>query len=105
MELLSFDSLLKIHKIGKESRHREHVTYYAYEFPNEFESVTYQVPENRKAPELRITLDTKEDYALVQAIANHFQDPLVSSADVIKFLREHPDVAKLNAHIKQKPVI
>lgn len=105
VELLSFDSLLKIHKIGKESRHREHVTYYAYEFPNEFESVTYQVPENRKAPEFRITLDTKEDYALVQAIANHFQDPLVSSADVIQFLREHPDVAKLNAHIKQKPVI
>lgn len=105
VEIISFEALLKIHEIGKESRHREHVTYYAYEFPEQFDAVTYIVPSNRIAPELRITLDTEEDYALIRAVAEHFQNPLVSSADVIQYLKETPEVAKLNAHIKQKPVI
>jgi len=105
VEIISYEALLKIHRIGQEPRHREHVTYYAYEFPEEFKAVTYKVPSNRIAPELRITLDTEEDYALIRAVAEHFQNPLVSSADVIQYLKETPEVAKLNAHIKQKPVI
>lgn len=105
VELISFEALQRIHSIGKENRHREHVTYYAYEFPNEFKSVTYIAPSNRIAPELRITLDTEEDYALLYEIAKHFNNPLVSSVEVIRFLKQHPEIAKLNAHIEQKPVI
>ncbi|WGT40597.1 glycosyltransferase family protein [Lysinibacillus sp. 1 U-2021] len=105
VELLSYEALLHIHKVGKEPRHREHVTYFAYEHAEKFNSVTYQVPSNRIAPELRITLDTYEDYQLVSAIANHFDDSLVSSSKVIQYLRETPEVAALNAHIEQKPVI
>ncbi|MEY2365244.1 glycosyltransferase family protein [Lysinibacillus capsici] len=105
VELISYEALLYIHKVGLESRHREHVTYYAYEFAEEFKSVTYKVPTNRIAPELRITLDTEEDYKLIYEIAKHFDNPLISSANVIQFLKDNPDVAKLNAHIEQKPVI
>ncbi|MCK1986516.1 glycosyltransferase family protein [Lysinibacillus fusiformis] len=105
VELISYESLLRIHEIGIEPRHREHVTYYAYEFPQEFYAVTYNVPTNRIAPELRITLDTAEDYELISAVAKHFNDPLVSSSEVISYLQETPNVAKLNAHIEQKPVI
>jgi len=105
VELISYESLLRIHEIGIEPRHREHVTYYAYEFPQEFNAVTYNVPTNRMAPELRITLDTAEDYELISAVAKHFNNPLVSSSEVISYLQETPNVAKLNAHIEQKPVI
>ncbi|SOB91334.1 spore coat polysaccharide biosynthesis protein SpsF [Ureibacillus xyleni] len=105
VEIISYEALLRIHEIGKESRHREHVTYYAYEFPEQFESVTYKVQKNRIAPELRITLDTEEDYELIKAVAEYFKNPLVSSSDVIQFLKDHPKIAKINAHIEQKPVI
>lgn len=105
VELISYDALLRIHEMGKEPRHREHVTYYAYEFADEFKSVTYKAPESRIAPELRITLDTEEDYALICAVAEHFNDSLVSSADVIAYLKATPEIAKLNAHIEQKPVV
>jgi len=104
VELISYKALLYIHKVGLESRHREHVTYYAYEFAEEFESVTYKAPANRIAPELRITLDTVEDYKLIYEVAKHFNNPLISSTDVIQFLKDNPEVAKLNAHIEQKPV-
>lgn len=105
VELISYEALLRIHEVGKEPRHREHVTYFAYEYAEKFNSVTYKVPPNRIAPELRITLDTPEDYQLISAVANHFNDALVSSSKVIKYLRETPEVAALNAHIEQKPVI
>ena len=104
VELISYASLLKIDEAGHESRHREHVTYYAYEFADQFKGITYKVPDNRQAPEFRITLDTDDDYALIQAVAEHFNDPLISSVEVINFLRSNPQLAKLNAHIEQKPV-
>lgn len=105
VELISYKALLSIHEHGKELRHREHVTYYAYEYRDQFTRTVYEVPENRCQPSLRITLDTEEDYALCQAVAGHFENLLVSSADVIQYLLEHPEVAQLNAYIEQKPVI
>ncbi|AXH98455.1 acylneuraminate cytidylyltransferase [Sporosarcina sp. PTS2304] len=104
VEMISYKALLRIHEIGLEPRHREHVTYYAYEYANEFTFAQCVVPTNRLHPELRITLDTDEDYALCVAVANHFDDELVSSAEVIQYLLDHPEVAIVNAHIEQKPV-
>lgn len=105
VELISYDALLRIHEVGQEPRHREHVTYYAYEFKEQFETAVYKIPTNRQAPELRITLDTAEDYAMLVEVAKHFNDPLVSSVNVIKYLKEKPEVANINAHVEQKPVI
>lgn len=105
VELISYESLLLINKEGLEERHREHVTYYAYEFSEQFESINYTVPSNRNEPHLRITLDTEEDYALCLAMAEHFRNPLVSSVEVIDYLLNNPEVTALNAHIEQKPVI
>ncbi|PIC94693.1 acylneuraminate cytidylyltransferase [Sporosarcina sp. P26b] len=104
VELISYVALLTIHEKGQEPRHREHVTYYAYEYPEEFMHAVYTVSSDRLHPELRITLDTAEDYALCRAIADRFQDDLVPSTDVIQYLLDHPEIAALNAHIEQKPV-
>lgn len=105
VEIITYEALLKIHEVSQEPRHREHVTYYAYEFKEQFKTVTYKVPVNRLVPELRITLDTEEDYAMLVEVAKHFNDPLVSSVAVIDHLKATPEVAKINAHIEQKPVI
>jgi len=105
VEIISYEALLHINEVGQEPRHREHVTYYAYEFIEEFTYATYDVPENRNVPNLRITLDTKEDLIMITEVVKYFNYPLVSSVDVIKFLKEHPEISGINAHIEQKPVI
>lgn len=105
IEVISYETLLYIHEHGQEERHREHVTYYAYEYIEKFKAAYYKVPHNRNFSNLRITLDTIEDYELIRAVAEHFNDPLVSSVKVIEFLLDHPEVTSLNAHIEQKPVI
>lgn len=105
VELISYEALLCIHESGQESRHREHVTYYAYEYKEQFDTVTYKIPANRQEPHFRITLDTEEDYVLITEIVKEFNNPLVSSVEVIKFLKQHPEIAQINAHIEQKPVM
>lgn len=104
-EIISYHALQYIHEHGFESRHREHVTYYAYEYRDEFTRTSYIVPTNRRFSQLRITLDTEEDYALLSAVAQHFNNKYVSSADVVQYLLDHPEIAQLNAHIEQKPVV
>lgn len=106
VEMVSFPALEYMYKHGHEPRHREHVTYYAYEFPHEFEATTYCAPVNRCNPALRITLDTEEDYALCQAVAHHFDGNVgISSLEVVSYLNNHSEIAELNAHIEQKPVV
>lgn len=106
VEMISFSALEYIFNNGHEPRHREHVTYYAYEFSEKFKATTLEVSEIKQHPELRITLDTEEDYQLCQAVAGYFHgDKLVPSLNVVNFLLEHPEVAKLNAHVEQKPVV
>lgn len=106
VEMVSFSALEYIYHHGKEPRHREHVTYYAYEFPDEFQRTYIQAPKEIQHPQLRITLDTEEDYRLCRAIAHHFKgDRLVCSREIVRFLLHHPDVALINAHVQQKPVV
>ncbi|SEN65533.1 cytidylyltransferase domain-containing protein [Paenibacillus sp. OV219] len=106
VELISYEALLRIHEVGLESRHREHVTYYAYEYPGEFTRTEYEASRAIRYPELRITLDTEEDYELCKAVASAFQgDKLVPSSEVVAYLNQHHEIAKLNAHIEQKPVV
>ncbi|MFC5469737.1 cytidylyltransferase domain-containing protein [Cohnella suwonensis] len=106
MELISYRALKFIDKHGHEARHREHVTYYAYEYSEQFQVMKLQLPEGLRHPDLRITLDTSEDYEMLTRVADRFRgDPLVSSREVIRYLLDHPEVARINAHIQQKPVI
>ncbi|WP_456277654.1 cytidylyltransferase domain-containing protein [Bacillus sp. AK128] len=105
VEMFSFKALTYIDENGKEPYHREHVTYYGYEHEEEFTHSTYTPAEQLQDPSLRITLDTEEDYQVCSKVAEHFEgDKLVSSKMVIKYLQEHPEIAKLNAHIEQKAV-
>ncbi|RJG24827.1 cytidylyltransferase domain-containing protein [Paenibacillus thiaminolyticus] len=105
-ELFSFKTLEYMNKHGLEARHREHVTYYAYEYPEQFNMGYFRAREKLQHPELRITVDTPEDYKLCRLIAQHFKSNLlVSSSEVISYLLEHPEIAAINAHIEQKRVI
>jgi spore coat polysaccharide biosynthesis protein SpsF len=106
VEILDFSALQRIYETGTEPRHREHVTYYAYEYPELFSRTHIQLPDNLQYPNLRITLDTEEDYALCTKVAEAYLGyKEVASSEVIDFLLKHPDVAALSANIEQRPVI
>jgi spore coat polysaccharide biosynthesis protein SpsF len=84
---------------------REHVSIYIYEHPERYRlrSVRADPPQ---APELRLTVDTPEDLALVRAVFEtlHPRDPAFTLADVLALLDAHPELRALNAQVTQKAV-
>jgi spore coat polysaccharide biosynthesis protein SpsF len=72
VEALSADTLRRLDAAATDERHREHVTLYAYEHPNEFTSLYVPPPDGLRAPDLRVTVDTAEDLARVRTICERF---------------------------------
>ena len=106
IEMIAYSALKYVDKHGLEPRHREHVTYFAYEYKELFKVTSIEIPEALRQPQLRITLDTPEDYEMLRHVADHFSgNPLVSSELIVRYLLDHPEVSGINAHIEQKPVV
>ena len=94
--------LAQVNSVNAEER--EHVTVYIYRRPQEFS--IYQVTQERDNSNQRWTVDTQEDFQLVEQIiqALYPDNRQFSMQDVLGFLRENPQLMALNAHIEQKEV-
>ncbi|KQL50090.1 acylneuraminate cytidylyltransferase [Brevibacillus choshinensis] len=104
-EIASFSALETMNRVAREAKYREHVTYYAYEHKHQFQTTSFQAPISLCHPEIRITLDTEDDYLLCHAVAQHFNgDLLVPSQSIVDYLLEHPELAQINSHVKQKDI-
>lgn len=81
---------------------REHVTSGIYSQPLQYSCTGVVV--SPPADDLRVTLDTAEDWALLTAIAAELGDRVGDWRAVVALLRSRPDLVALNAHVEQKKV-
>lgn len=104
VEVIKFSAIEKAYKEAKEEYQREHVTDYIYENPNIFKLKNVCSTDIYNKPELRITLDTQEDYMLLCAIYDYlyYKDNYFSATDVIKLFDEKPWLKYLNNNSLQK---
>ena len=60
--------------------------------------------DNLYRPEYRLTVDTPEDFRVIEKIFNElYSDNKVFSLDeIIKYLDRNPDILEINQNIKQK---
>jgi spore coat polysaccharide biosynthesis protein SpsF len=79
---------------------REHVTAFIYRHPERFRLECVSHSEDCSAH--RWTVDTPEDYALIERIYRHFGHNLFGWKDVLTLLESHPDWVDLNADVPQK---
>lgn len=61
-EIMRFSALVQSGQDGKEPHHREHVNEFIHENPERFRTGVLCVPPAKVAPEIRMTVDTQEDY-------------------------------------------
>ncbi|MGZ0149291.1 cytidylyltransferase domain-containing protein [Kribbella sp. WER1] len=59
-------------------------------------------PSSNRAAQYRLTLDTADDWKLLDALIEDFDGTGLGCAELVKILDEHPELAALNAHIEQK---
>jgi spore coat polysaccharide biosynthesis protein SpsF len=83
-----------------DAHHRTHVTSYVYSHPDRYRVLGLTFPPDRS--HLRVTLDTPQDYALLQALAEQFGDTTVPLVELAAWLDVHPEVTALNAEVEQK---
>ncbi|MGW5050728.1 cytidylyltransferase domain-containing protein [Actinokineospora sp. NPDC004072] len=76
--------------------HREHVTSGVYTDPRHRCAGVVAAP---AAADLRVTLDTEADAAVIDAVVAALGEP--SWREVVAFLRANPDIAARNSHVEQ----
>jgi len=105
-EVLSREALYRSHQEGTRPEDREHVTIYARTHADRFRLRNVKALPQETWPELRLTLDMREDLALFEKVFDELYVPghLLRIGAVIDWLRQHPEVVALNAHLKQKTV-
>ncbi len=80
--------------------HRIHVTSGVYTNPSAYRMLGMSL--QPVASDLRVTLDTPDDWRLMQAIVAEFGDRPGDVPALVAWLRANPDVATMNAHVAQK---
>jgi spore coat polysaccharide biosynthesis protein SpsF len=103
-EVFNFDVLEDSNKNADKDYQKEHVTKYITENPEKFKLHNVEAEGILRRPEIRITLDTIEDFKLIEKIILHFDDANFKAAEIIDFLTENPDLLEINKNVKQKEV-
>jgi spore coat polysaccharide biosynthesis protein SpsF len=67
-EALTATALAKVYLCAQELRHREHVTLYIKEHPEEFRIALLTPPASLQYPEIRLTVDTMDDFKFVNRL-------------------------------------
>ncbi|MFR9776467.1 cytidylyltransferase domain-containing protein [Micromonospora sp. MS34] len=99
VEIIDAAALRTLQRLATD-HHRVHVTSYAYTHPELFRVLGVTLAPDRS--DLRLTLDTEQDWALVRAVVDHFGDVSVPLAKLADWLDGQPALRALNAGVRQK---
>ena len=106
VEVVSFMNLKKAWQEAREPFEREHVMPWFYSVPGRFKvEILDHYPDYGNH---RWTIDTLDDYLLLQEIFKRLSDPLQASwYDVLKIIEQNPDLERINesTHAKQVDVV
>jgi spore coat polysaccharide biosynthesis protein SpsF len=103
-EVVSADALRKVFTLAKKPYQREHVTIFMEEHPELFKILHVKAPSVLQKPNIRLTVDTKEDLQLVRKIYTKLyqESKVVDSRQAVRFLEENPELLEINKQIRQK---
>jgi spore coat polysaccharide biosynthesis protein SpsF len=107
VEVMKFSALEKAYQEAQENFEREHVTIYIYRSrPTHFKIHSIQAPEEYRDASIRVTLDTKEDYALVCAVYDYLysKNPYFGVSEIFQLFKDKPWLKNINSSIVQKKV-
>lgn len=101
-EVFNFDVLEEAYKNATQKYEKEHVTPYILEHPDKFKLINIEAKGKLRRPDIRITLDTIEDFELISRIILHFSSINFTTEDIIDFINQNPKLIDINKQVKQK---
>lgn len=106
VEVFNFNTLEKAHKNSTKDYEKEHVTPYINRNPQIFKINEIKAPQELYAPDIRVTLDTEEDYALLCVVFEYLynKNKYFNAYDIINLFKEKPWLKLINKKILQKKI-
>ena len=106
VEVFNFNVLKKAYESAKKDYEKEHVTPYIYENQNIFKCLSIEASREHYAPDIRITIDTEEDYALLCLVFDclYSKNKYFAALDIIRLFAEKPWLKLINKNIVQKKI-
>jgi spore coat polysaccharide biosynthesis protein SpsF len=105
-QIFSTSVLEKVSRLTDDPIDHEHVSLYIYEHPEIFSLFNVQSDLQEKFWDIRLTVDTQEDFRLIKAIFEllYPQNPAFTLYDILALLEKRKDLLELNRNIQQKKV-
>lgn len=96
--------LAEVDRLTQNPVDHEHVSLYIYSHPERYRIHYLEAGPDLYRPEIEITLDTAEDYQLIQSVFQALlpEKPDFSALDVIELLRQKPELLALTRQVKRK---
>ncbi len=94
-EIFRFKALERAWREARLKSEREHVTPYIFKHPELFRLGTVTHAEDLSG--FRWTVDTARDLEFVRAVYHYFQDAEFGMDEILRLLKEHPEIMELNS--------
>ena len=93
-EYVTLEALKKVKSLTKEKKDLEHVTYYIYNHPDEFNIELWDVPKELNRNDIRLTIDTIEDFKICQKVLNFLKqkDFETNYQNILEYINKNPDI-------------
>lgn len=106
IEVLSFQALRSAFDEARADHEREHVTPYIAADPGRYKNSFIDAEGEYRCPDIRVTLDTEEDYALLCVVFDilYPHDNFFGAKELIRLFREKPWLYLINKKIVQKEI-
>jgi spore coat polysaccharide biosynthesis protein SpsF len=106
VEVFNFNALEKAYKNATKDYEKEHVTPYINRNPKKFKINIIKAPKELYAPDIRVTLDTEEDYALLCALYDYLypKNKYFNAYDIVNLFNQKPWLKLVNKKIIQKKI-
>ena len=102
-EIFSFKLLDEAFRKATDEADLEHVTPYIWKNKSG-EVEFYHIKQTENNGGLRITVDTVDDFKLIQTLIEKYSADTLSYNEIENILKLHPELVALNSHIEQKKV-
>lgn len=106
IQVFPLSVLQEVSELTKDPIDRVHVSYYIYKHPERYALRNWEAEEDCRWPDLRVTLDEKADYKLLNVIFEKLlpKDEYFSVHDVVRLLREDSSLLEINKYVRQKSI-
>ena len=103
-QVFATDVLADVARRTNDATDHEHVSLFIYNHPELYSLKNVPAPPGLAWPDLRLTLDTPEDLALIRAIFDRLypDDPAFTLGDIVRLLRARPELVNLNAQVRHR---